>query len=165
MGKGGFGHMVTIRWEPLAYLLKNGLEDLSYECWEAVEKPRSDLPYNPDWADYQRLEDADDLRFAAMRENDDLIGYASILIATGLQHAGIKTASFRDIYVTPDKRGHAAKLERFVERQMCVLGVNRLTISEPLAFERERCVGKFYEFMGFVPQECIWTKRIGERTH
>lgn len=155
--------MVVFRYEPLAYMLKHGLAALSYEAWGILEKEFKNVGYSPNWKKYQAMEDSNDLRFIAMRNGSELVGYAAVEIYEDAHRSSIKTAYITDIYVTTKYRGYASKLVEFIEEQATHLGVNNLTIAERFNFEQDRGgVGRFYEFMGFSPQECLWVKPLSE---
>jgi len=147
--------MVICRFEPLSYLLLHGLPDLAYEMWVESEVKHKHAVYGPDWEAYQALQDKDILRFIAMREDGNLIGYVSIVIETYTQQADLLMASFRDIFVAASKRGYAAKLVRFAERQLSELGVKRV-----LGGARTERQQKFWMALDYAPQETILGKTI-----
>lgn len=154
--------MVEFRYEPLTYLLQNGLPELAMECWEQhVEGNdfyRQDQ-FGPDWGNYQYQEDEKELGFVAMREGDKLIGYATIKINRDIHQADLRIAVLLDVYITKDKRGYAVKFFRYVEEFVQKMGAYRLDVSQPLTSPQN--VGKFYEFMGMRPMEMIWSKVLG----
>lgn len=150
--------MVTARLEPLCYLLLHGLPDLAFECWQELEHEHVDEPYNPDWERYQRMENTDGLRFFALREDEHLIGYASIVITADEHRANILQGNFNDIFIAKPKRGHAAFLVKYVEKTMVTLGVKRTVVSEKVNVAAINNAGEFFERIGYVPQEIIYAK-------
>jgi len=148
--------MIEVRIEPLSYLLLHGLPDLAYEAWQELEFEHPETPYAPDWESYQRLEDGYFLRFFALREDGNLIGYASVRMENDEHRNGLKMAFFNDIYVTRTKRGHAAKLVKHVERSMSLLGVRRIQGGHKVTAKVD--AGKFFEVMGYEPMEIIYAK-------
>ena len=46
--------MVTFAFEPLGYLLMNGLSNLAYQCWLELDSTNGG-DYAPDWEAYQRM--------------------------------------------------------------------------------------------------------------
>lgn len=139
-------------------MLLNGLIELAFEAHEELEHEHMNFPYNPDWEAYQRGEENNVLRFISLREDSNLIGYASIVMDTEIHHSGLKMAFFRDIYVTKSKRGYAAKLVRFAEKALSGLGVVRIQAGKRISANNH--AGKFYEALGYEPQEIIYGKTI-----
>lgn len=132
---------------------------MAYEEWLETEYQKDfNIPYNPDWEAYQRMESKGILRFISLREGKNLIGYASVLIESETHASGLIMASFRDIFVTKTKRGHAARLVRFVEYQLSELGVKRIRAGERLNSPIKS--GKFLMASGYAPEETIYVKNL-----
>lgn len=152
--------MVECRVEPLSYLLLNGLPELAFEAWNETdfgsEHPAD--PYAPDWEAYQRLEQSHLLRLIAMRDDGKLIGYTSIVIDVDLHNVMLLTATIRDIYVTLEKRGYAAKLVRFTESLFPSLGVKRVLIGERVASNKS--AARFYQALGYNLREYVYGKTL-----
>lgn len=163
MAQGGACSMVNCAIEPLSYMLLNGLVEMAFEAWQALEKEHRDVPYAPDWEAYQRQENENSLRFFALRDDAQLLGYASINIDTDIHRTGLLMACLKDIYITPGKRGHAPQFVRFIESVLSSLGVRRITAAERL--NSPDGIGKFYEAMNFQPQEIIWAKTLNSTVH
>ena len=155
--------MIECRFEPLSYMLLNGLVDLSYEAWCEMENEHAEVDYSPDWEAYQRNEDSNRLRFISLREGGNLIGYASIRIESDIHRAGITFASFLDIYIKKEKRGYAAQFVRFIEKQLSGIGVVRVYATERV--RSRKSPARFYEAMGFELQEQVYGKTIGQVTN
>lgn len=157
--------MITFRYEPLEYLLQNGLPELSEECWDHMDDGFYLDIFSPDWALYKEQEDNNRLGFIAMRENEKLIGYANVLINTDIHQEGLRIAVIHDIYITKKKRGYATKLFNYIEEFVKMMGVYRIDIAERLSFDKERGgVGKFYGSLGFRPMEIIHSKVINKES-
>lgn len=146
--------MINIRFEPIRYMLLNGLMELSHEFKETLEP---DDEYNPNWQKYIRMEDNNTLRGVAMRENGDLIGFASVIMDDDSHQNGKQIAVIHDIFVTKSKRGHAPKMQKFIEENVFSLGVHELLGSQRMNYE---VTGKFYEAMGYKPKEVLWAKGL-----
>lgn len=153
------GHMVAeTRLEPLSYLLMTGLPELTLEAHHELECEHADIPYSPDWEAYQRMENEGGLRFFSLREGQNLIGYASVIIDTDLHRDGLLIAHFRDIFLTKKKRGYAARFVKYIERVLRTLGVQREYASERLLSDNN--AGRFFKAVGFQPQEIVWGKTL-----
>lgn len=150
--------MVECRFEPLAYLLMNGLPNLTLEAWHELEHEHKNYPYGPDWEEYQRSENNGTLRFISLREEKRLIGYASILLVTDLHHAGLMLGIYRDIYITRSKRGYAAIFIRYIEKELSCIGINRALIGERVASGNKASL--FYKALGYELQEYIHGKTL-----
>ena len=142
-------------------MLKTGLPDLCQECWEHMDDGWYKDIFSPNWKMYKEQEDRKNLGFFSMREDDNLIGYAVILLTSDIHQEALKIAVIHDIYVTEQKRGLAARFYAFIQKMAADLGAYRVDIAERLSFDKDRggC-GKFYKFMGFKPMEVIWSKVI-----
>lgn len=163
MATDGAWLMVTYRYEPLSYLLKNGLPELSLECWEHMDDGFYKEIYSPDWKLYQEQEDRKDLGFVAMREEGKLVGYAVVKILTDIHQKDQRIGLLHDIYITGDKRGHAAAFFHYIEQLVKQMGAYCIDVAERLSFDANRGgSGKFYSFLGFRPMEVIWRKVLGE---
>lgn len=154
------GIVVVVQIEPLSYILLNGLVDLAFEAWQELESEHPNEPYNPDWERYQKMENADGLRFFSLRESGNLIGYASIKLDIDEHRNGLLTGSFNDIFITMPKRGYAAFLVKYVEKTLSGMGVKRTQIAEKVNIRALNSAGEFYERMGYKPQEVIYSKAL-----
>ncbi len=148
--------MTETRIEPLSYLLMNGLANLAVEAHAELEAEHRDVPYSPDWEAYQRMEAEGGLRFFALREGQNLIGYASVIIDTDIHRDGLLIANFRDIYITRAKRGYAAQFVKYIERVLRTLGVRRGYGSDRL--NNGNNAGDFWKAMEYEPQEIVYGK-------
>ena len=152
MAQGGACNMVTLRFEPLAYLLKTGLIELAKD-FSALLEP--DEVHCPDWEKYQVMEKKDALRFVAMRKGDKLIGFSALTIEDDLHHKDHKMAILHDIFVV--ETGHAPTLMRFIEKHMWNMKVTEIIGASRMNYAR---TGKFFEVMGYHAKEVIWSKKV-----
>ena len=149
---------MNIQFEPLSYLLLNGLSDLAYQAWQELDS--SNAAYAPDWEAYQRMEVNNELRFVALRDDKNLIGYASIVLQGDIHQTGVLMATLYDIYVVPKKRGYAALFVKYIERQLSSLGVRRMIAGEKINATIKNQAGIFYQHLGFQPLEIHWSKTL-----
>lgn len=151
------------RHEPLDYLLKTGLPELSLECFDKMNDGFYQEIYSPDWMLYKQQEDRKDLGFIAMRDGEKLVGYAAIKIVNDIHQKDERIALIHDIYITESFRGHAASFFHYIENFVQKMGADWMDLAERLSFDSKRggC-GKFYAFIGFRPMEVIWRKRLGQ---
>lgn len=159
---------INFRWEPLNHLLQSGLAELGARSWEECGNDKDVFSYDPDWARYGRMEKSDVLRFVAVRENDELIGYASVIITDNLHDKKICCSIIQDIFIAPEKRrgtGAADKLMDFLEAQLIAIGVKHISAAERLMGQKEKGgVGRWLARRGYHSNERIWTKSLGARS-
>ena len=151
--------MVTFAYEPLEFILKTGLPDLCLECWNHMDDGFYRDIFSPDWRMYKEQEDMNNLGFLSMREDENLIGYAVVIVNRDIHQEGLKIAVIHDVYVKEEKRGYATEFFKYIQDFSRELGAYRVDVAERLSFDKERggC-GKFYEFLGFKPMEVIWSR-------
>lgn len=152
------------RFEPLNYLLNNGLNELGLRSWAEVGNDKQLFKYNPDWARYQRMEDIETLRFMAVRDDADiLIGYASIIVGTNIHDRDVLCAVIQDIYLSPENRMGMKSAREFIvdniEKALKGIGVKHLSIAERENDPRGG-VGAVYQRLGYGSNERIWTKEL-----
>lgn len=152
-------------WEPLNHLLGTGLAELGERSWSEIGVDKDVFNYNPDWYQYQKLQDNDMLRFMAVRDDDGiLIGYASVVIQRNLHDRTVLCAIVQDIYLDPESRKGYATARQFIqtlEKQLTLIGVKHLSIAERENDPRGG-VGAVYSRLGFNSVERIWTKALGD---
>jgi len=150
--------VATCQFEPLAYMLLNGLSDMAFQAWEELDS--GNAKYAPDWEAYQRMESNNELRFVSLRNGEKLLGYASIVIQGDIHQAGVRMATLYDIYITPSKRGYAAFFVKYIEKQLSSLGVRRMIAGEKINATTQNSAAAFYKKLGFSPLELHWSKAI-----
>lgn len=163
MAKNCVGHMVKLiemRFEPLSYMLLNGLSDLAFQAWYELESGNEGAVYDVDWEAYQRMENSNQLRFVSLRASANLIGYAAIVVQSDLNQFGLVVATLKDIYIIPEKRGHAASFVRFIERQLSEVGVKRVIAGEKLNASTPNAASEFYKLIGYAPFEIRLAKTL-----
>lgn len=150
--------LITVQTEYVDHLLKTGLVELGYEQWKIgnfqIEHPKE---YGPDWDAYRQMESNNRLRFIAMREDDKLIGYISIVFDTDIHNKELLIADIRDIYVDQKKKGYTVRLINYAKKALKEFGVSlfktthRLDGADPSAF---------YAAIGFKPIETVYGMRL-----
>lgn len=155
--------LMQYRWEPLNYLLQTGLAQLGALSWQESGNDKDIFEYDPDWARYGRMEQADILRFIGVRDDDELVGYASVIITDNLHDKKVCCAIIQDIFILPEKRkNHAAdNLLTFAESQLLDIGVQHIALAERLMVGS---VGRWLKWRGYHSNERIWTKSLSARS-
>ncbi len=153
---------MIIRWEPLLILLNDGLQKLVTEHWE--EAGLSFCKLNVDWPRYGLLEQEEIIRWIGIREENKLIGYASICVTHPLHHKNDKAAMYDTIFLTKDfRKGMAGgRVVDAIERLLCLEGVDILTISERQRVGKNGIgLGDILRRKGYAPYETGWIKVLG----
>lgn len=140
-------------------MLQSGLEQLGAASWHECGNDKEIFEYDPDFARYGRMEASNTLRFVSVRDGDELVGYASVIITDNLHDQKICCGIIQDIFILPEKRkgGTADQLLDFVEQQLMLAHVKHLSIAERLMVGP---IGKWLSRKGYRCNERIWTKPL-----
>lgn len=152
--------MIAYTWEPVEYLLDHGLHELGRKFYEKYGDRR--FNYDPDWERYKKMQDENILRFMSVRQDNKLIGFASVIIMPNLHDRTLSCAIIQDFYVSPQKGLAHPEIKLFwiLEEQLKLMNVKNMTTAQILHGDAKP---EFYEFLGFDPTETIWVKSIGGR--
>jgi GNAT superfamily N-acetyltransferase len=89
------------------------------------------IPLDPDWEKYQTLADRGCLHVTGVRENGLLVGYAFVVVDTGLHYRTTLFGHWDLYFVLPEARARnrwiGVKLFREVESVMRARGVKKMT--------------------------------------
>lgn len=149
------------KWEPLVYLLNTGLAELGERSWQETGNDKGLCSYNPDWERYKRMEDENILRFMAVREEGNLVGYASVIMTSSFHDKDVICAIVQDFFLAPESRKGFAGVKLFwvLEEHLKNLGVKQIAAAERLMVSADKGgVGKVFEYLDFHCNERIWTK-------
>jgi hypothetical protein len=148
--------MVEYAFEPMNYILANGLERMARVCFDELENGK----YDVNWPLYRLMEKNNSLRFVSLREEGNLIGYATVIIEMNAHKKDEQMGSIGDFYLLPEKRGYAGQFISFIERNLKVIGIKNMIIAEKLNSKKKNRSGYFYKIMGFLPLEMRWVKEL-----
>lgn len=148
---------LEFRWEPLSYLLQTGLAELGARSWDECGLDKETFKYDPDFARYGRMEQSDILRFMAVRDQGELIGYASVIVHNNLHDKNVCVAVVQDIFIVPEKRngGTADKLMDMLESQLMSIKCQHISIAS-----RNEAASRWLSRQGYHSNERIWTKSL-----
>lgn len=158
--------MLNYTFEPLAYLLKTGLNDLMSRTWDEVGNDKELFEYDPFWERYKSMEDNDVLRFMAVRDEVGvLVGYASIIIMPNLHDRKAISSYIQEIYLEPEARKGFKTFKDFIN--VVLDNLVKMKVDHVAIAERENDVrggiGCVYRRLGFRSCERIWTMNLRER--
>lgn len=149
--------MLEMRWEPLNYLLKTGLAELGARSWDECGLDKDTFNYDPDFARYGRMEEANILKFLAVRDEGELVGYASVIITQNLHDRNVSVGIVQDVFIAPERRagGTADKLMDTLESQLMSIKCQHLSIAarNPVAL-------RWLKRKGYNSHEWICTKPL-----
>ena len=107
------------------------LHELHERHWHETEKHRAGLPFNPNYAEFLRMERAGKLVQFTIRKGGALVGnlrmWLGVSLHTGTYFADTKPGAEEDtLYIAPEHRGHfllPLTLLRYAERVLISLGM------------------------------------------
>ncbi len=148
--------MVKYFWEPVEDLLKDGLEELGRQSFDELMSDEKAYKYCPNWDRYRELEKQNSLRWISVRDDDKLVGYASVLMHTSMTDSTLIMGVIQDLFLHPDYRKGFAGIEfvKTIENQLRDLGFGEIIISD----RGNR--GAIYNRMGYNMSEKIWSKSL-----
>ena len=159
--------MVSIAWEPIDKLLRDGLEDLAVLHWEESEIDKEEIPLEIDVDRARAFEKASQYRIAGLRREGELVGYAAFVVITSIFHRRTLHAFCDAIYVDPAYRGPASLgLIDWCERMLAAEGVRKIYISERIPTdlsEQDKAarLGALLTALGYTMSERRHSKVLG----
>lgn len=117
------------------------------------------IPLSVDWESYQRLEDAEVLFFATLRDEGALVGYYIGFVSPHLHYSTCKMCATDIFYVLPQYRlnGGGSVLFDQTERELIALGVKKWVVS----YKDHLHAGAFLERHGLRLIEHVHSKTLG----
>ena len=99
------------------------IKPLLLKHWEEISHYK-DIPLDPDWDGYLRIEESGALRIYTARDDENvLVGYAVFFIKHNLHYRTSLQALQDIIFIDPEKRGFGAKFILWTEKQLADEGV------------------------------------------
>lgn len=116
-----------------------------------------DIPLNPDYDSYAKLEQLGRLRIYTARDDQQkLIGYAVYILDHALHYKQILVAKQDIVFVVPNRRGVGVFLLRYCDEDLKKIGVHMVSHHVKAAHNW----GKALEIMGYELQDLMYTKRL-----
>jgi len=148
------------QWDEMIVLINDGLIPIVERQWNESGMPGARL--NVDWPRYQMFENEGIMKWVSLRNDGNLVGYATVFITHPLHHKDDITGLVDSMYLLPEARkgmtGVTAisRLEEMLENE----GVN-IFLFYVRDFVADGGVGKILEYKGFNRLESGWMKRLG----
>ena len=109
-------HDIALGWESVGALLDDGLEKLVREHHKLVGEYKAEMPLDPDWEGYRKLELDGLMKILAARRGERLIGYNSFLLLPGHLHYRNTAHVLGDAIFVTKSQWHTGAGAALVER-------------------------------------------------
>lgn len=152
---------VNFAHERLTPSLRGEIEPLLMEHWKERAE-YDDIPLDPDWDAYERMQSVGVLRIFTARDVDQqLIGYCVTMVLPHLHHRTVLMAMQDLIFIVPEQRrgGLGMALIEYVESALAAEGVKVTTQH----MKAKHSFGKMLERVGYELMDLIYTKRLDKR--
>lgn len=122
---------------------------------------RNQMPLDPDFSEYIRLERSGNLFLTTGRRNGNIVAYYVAHVRPGLHYRSTLTGTMDIAYVVPEARdrGLSLPLFRLVERELRRRGAkvwySGAKVHNPMGLP------KLHELLGFIPADTYHVKWIG----
>lgn len=130
------------------------------EHWREVALHQEEIPLDPDFDEYARIEKAGQLHVTVVRHSGKVVGYAVVIIRRHLHYRRSLSGYFDLYFLAPaHRRGWTGvRLFRHVEKAMRQRGVERLFTGTKLSLD----ASKIFERLGWEETERLHTKLLKE---
>jgi hypothetical protein len=151
--------MITYAVEPWSSVQAE-MAPLWVKHYEEVALNRDKMPLDPDFANYDAMEQLGMLHIVVARKEGQIVGYHFTLVRPHLHYVST-LCGMTDIYwIAPENRTGRTPLRlfQFVESTLKARGVKKLFTGTKKSLD----AGPLFEFMGWHPAETLYTKYIGD---
>lgn len=135
------------------------LKPLHEAHWSETEKYRHELPLNPDYDGFIRMEDAGSLMLFTVRKDGELVGQTTMKIFPSM-HSQTLVANEDSLFLRKDVRGSLAvvmEFIRFLDDSLATVGVREVRVSSKLVNGADKLMMR----AGFRPFATQLVKMIG----
>lgn len=155
---------LSFGWEPLDWLIREGIGDLTYEHWSLTARDREAVPYDPDW-DFYRREDGRRSRWFICRVHGEIAGYVIVFLLCPPHNRTTFQALEDTFWLSPKFRKGWVGINflKAYETALAELGVVKAYLHErpELTGDRSATVGKLFERLGWRRGDVTYSKLIG----
>ncbi len=120
-----------------------------------------DIPLDPNVQAYLKLEEIGTLRVYTVREEGEIVGYASFLVSRNIHYKTCLQALQDIIYIDPSKRGFGAKFIIWCDMQLKKEGVQIVYHH----IKKKHNFGPLLERMGYELIDLIYGRRLNHGSH
>lgn len=143
--------------EPFSEIVRE-VKPLLQRHWEELALDKEEVPLDPDWPRYARLEASGQLSVVTVRENGRLVGYSWMVIGPSLHYRSTLEAVMDIFWLAPEVRGRMGgrRLFRAVERELRRRGVKRVYAGSKL----HKDSSALFIALGYTPIERWFSKLL-----
>ncbi len=130
--------------------------------YEEIALDKNQIPLNPDWESYQRMEDVGDLVCFTARDNAELIGYSFFFLKWHIHYSNTRFAHNDVLYVHPNYRKGTSigkDLIKYSEAELKNYGIDKVIWHIKCDHDWSAIMLR----MGYRKDEIIVSKLIGDR--
>ena len=131
------------------------IKPLISEHWEEIAHFK-DIPLDPDFDLYQKIQDSGNIRVFTVREEDKLVGYALFFTKVNLHYKSSNQAVQDILFIHPDHRGCGAKFIIWCDEQLKAEGVQAVYQH----MKAKHNFGEMLERIGYELQDLIYVRRL-----
>jgi len=154
--------LTTYAHEPLAWLIRDGVVEITKRHWQEIALDKEDVPLDTDWRKYQALEDSGSWRAFAARRDGRVIGYITYFIDFHVRYRTTRYVEADVFFVLPEyRKGTGAGLAMFRAFMQALPKPCKLLVNEKITFQDGR-VGRLLEHLGMKPIEVVYSKFLKE---
>ncbi len=118
-----------------------------------------DIRFEPNVAEYYKMEDNGICKTYTARENNELIGYAVFFVRNNLHYKSSLQAYQDIIYISKEKRGFGRYFIKWCDDRLRELGVD--VVYHHIKFAHDW--SKLLEVMGYEKQDILMSKRLQKK--
>ena len=108
---------------------KEALSIIVKECWDEVDQMNTECDVDPDWEQYEQMNNAGMIRYYTVYDGDELVGFAIFIISLSLHVKGKYIASSDVIYLKKPYRGKGAEFINLIQEDLREQKVQRFSIN------------------------------------
>ena len=151
--------MITIQCETYLDAIAE-LRPMFEKHWEEVAINKDKIKLNPDYKQYETLQELGTLALFTARDDGKLVGYSVFFMVPHLHYSDHRFAMNDIIFLMPEYRATmlGAQLVQFAEDELKSVGIDYISYH----FKTHLPYGKGLEFMGYEHSENLFGKYIGK---
>lgn len=108
---------------------KDALYKIGKECWDEVDQMSKEAPFDPDWDQYEQMNNAGMVRYYTAYDGNKLIGFGIFVISLSLHSKGMYIASSDCVYLKKPYRGKGAEFINLIQQDLREQKVKRFSLN------------------------------------
>jgi len=115
-----------------------------------------DIPLDPDFEQYQKLDEAGMLRVFTVRVDKELIGYSILFVMTSIHHKQSIHANHDVLFIHKEHRGIGSMFIKYCDEQLEAEGVDVVYQSTKLSYD----FGKMLNRIGYEHVDNVYYRKL-----